>query len=818
MDRIDTIRTRLPRVGHMAPELFSSMKPPILLIRACSVFVVCLILALAGTSSAAASGTALFPQSVASGDPTPSSVVLWTRLVDPALPTNAPDPMLSLEVAADGGFTNIVFSRTNLLARRAFDFCVKTKATGLAPRTRYYYRFVYGGQSSAIGRTQTAPAPNDPVPVRFSYICCQDYIGRYYNTLADLVNREADNLDFVVHLGDYIYETVNEGSFQNTNSYRQIQFRDLAGAKVLGTVTSPVFAASSLDNYRQLYETYHSDPTLQALHEKVPMINIWDDHEYADDCYGANSTDSNGLLNESDPTRRQHGEQAFFEFIPIDQGYDDQGVSIDSSMLFPNARIYRNLSFGSLVDLFLTDYRSYRPAPLIPADAFPATIVMPENVVSNLVGPTWVAARSGFDPYVNIDAAAYFLLKTELVAGAASLFSDAGLDKNAAAARAAQVIKGNLSVTVINQALAEFGVPTPFTSNVIASLPRGLSYAFLGKTDFFSSLGSRYLVVRDTFRLVAAWKALTDPNSQNVYGDAQFAQLATAVNSSLAPWKIATSSVSLCPLGFDFANPPVPLPTNLPNQLRIALQLNAEDLDGFPNMRNSLLDLYGTNNAVVISGDIHASFVTTYASAGGHKVPEFTGPAVSSQSIQEGVVSTVKGNATLAAIQGVDQLLAATGIFFEDYIGKSGIATPVGLDTSSHGYVVMDATADRLLVDYRLISNSEITNDYTAPSMAQTLASKMSTTRYAVTKGSAGLFTRLVPGMLVSRAAGGDLVIQWPSSAADCTLQSSDAAPATAVWSDVSATATPVPGTNLLQVELPAAGSAKFYRLFCPTP
>ena len=776
------------------------------------------LIALASGLSVQAAGTALFPQSVASGDPTPSSVILWTRVADSSLSTNAPDPVLSLEVASDPGFATVVFSRTNLLARRTFDFCVKTKVAGLSPRTRYYYRFGYAGQFSPTGRTQTAPAANDPAPVRFAYLSCQDYIGRYYNTLAELATRDADNIDFVVHLGDYIYETVNDASFQNTNLFRQIRFRDLAGAKNIGGAGSPVYAASSLDNYRQLYETYHSDPVLQDLHERVPMINIWDDHEYANDCYGANSTDSAGRINEFDPARRQRAEQAFFEFIPIDQGYDDQGVNIGPSMLFPNARIYRDLSFGSLVDLFLTDYRSYHPSPLIAADAFPATIVMTEEVVSNFFGPSWTVARASFDPYVNIDLPAYAALKAQLVPAATLLLIQAGADVPTASADAAKGVQGNVSVTVLNAALKQFGATTPFTPAVIATLPRGLSYAYLGKQDFFTELGSRYLLVRDTFKLYSAYREMLDPATQNVYGDAQFAHITGSVTASKAPWKIATSSVSLCPIGFDFGNPPIQLPPTFPSQLRVALQLNADDFDGMPNMRNTLLNLYGSNNAVVISGDIHASFVTSYQTANGHKVPEFTGPSVSSESFQEGLAATVKNDPSLSGVQGADQLVAATDFLAADYIGKSGFATPIDVHSDAHGYVIMDANADRLLVDYHLISNREVTNDLTSPSMATVRAGKFRTLRYAVTQGSGGLSTRVVPSLAISRAVNGDLTIQWPQSAADCQLQSTSTLGPSGPWQTVPQTPTNVPGSGLLQLIIPAADVTAYYRLLCPTP
>jgi alkaline phosphatase D len=212
----------------------------------------------------------------ASGDPKPSSVVLWTRVLDPLNPTNSSDLTVQLDVATDPNFASIVQQRTNLLARDAFDHCVKTRLEGLSANTFYYYRFGFNGTWSHVGRTKTAPAPEQAVPQRFAYLNCQDYIGRNYNTLAHLVQNESNRLDFVVHLGDYIYETTGDPSFQATGAVRSITFNDTNGAIRLGSAFTPYYAASSLDNYRQLYRTYRSDASLQRVHELFPMVAIWD--------------------------------------------------------------------------------------------------------------------------------------------------------------------------------------------------------------------------------------------------------------------------------------------------------------------------------------------------------------------------------------------------------------------------------------------------------------------------------------------------------------------------------------------------------------
>src|SRR5262249_13035360 len=158
---------------------------------------------------------------------------------------------------------------------------VKVRAVSLAPATTYYYRFIYelSGKYyvSKVGQTKTAPLKDADVPVKFAYVSCQDYTGKYYNPYARLVE---EKLDFFVHLGDYVYETDGDPTFQNTTG-RKVQFSDVAGAIELtaGDGKTKYHAAKSLSNYRDLYRTYRSDPNLQKMHELFPMIATWDDHE-----------------------------------------------------------------------------------------------------------------------------------------------------------------------------------------------------------------------------------------------------------------------------------------------------------------------------------------------------------------------------------------------------------------------------------------------------------------------------------------------------------------------------------------------------------
>lgn len=652
---------------------------------------------------------ARFPQSVASGDPTPNSVMLWTR-VEPAsaAETNA-DLVLNVQVATDPSFSSLVQERPGLLARAAFDHCVKVQIDGLSPYTTYYYRFLSGGDLSPVGRTRTAPSADQAVPVRFAVLNCQDYIGRYYNTLAHLVQTESNRVDFVVHLGDYIYETTGDPSFQSGGGARSIAFNDTNGAIRLGIPSAPFYAAASLDNYRQLYRTYRSDPNLQRLHELFPVINIWDDHEYANDCWGATATDFSGRSDEFNPARRQHAEQAFFEYLPISMGYDAQGVSVDAASLYPNAHVNRNFRFGSLVELFLTDYRSYRPDHLIPEDAFPGAVPMTEPVCSGLLGSNWGVLRGNFDPYIDLDAASNSVLKATASLILAGAYKAEGLDDAQAQTRANAAVAGPVSATYLNGVFQAVGQPAPVPDT--SALPRGLSFVLLGKQRLFDQYGSRYLVPRDTYQLYAAYRGLQNPNAQIAYGSAQAAALATSLGSSTAKWKLIGSSVSFTPLGFDFAHPPIPLPAGFPDALRVNLQLNADDWDGFPDGRQNMLDLFAGANALVISGDIHGSFITRHATSSGRIVPELTTTSVSSETFREEVEAAALGNPATAGLTGIHELIAATDLLVSDALNRSGRGTMIGTRTDANGYLILQSTPEALVADYRHIPASDVSTD-----------------------------------------------------------------------------------------------------------
>ncbi len=304
----------------------------------------------------AADPDAEFPQGLASGDPKPDSVILWTR----AVPVSGTGSVkVRYEVAVDDAFTSLVAEGTVTTSEES-DWTVRIKPVGLAAYTQYYYRFKAGKNVSDVGRTKTAPAPDQDVNVRFAFASCQDFIGRYYHSWRALLEQE-DPVDFVVWLGDYIYETNGDPDFQLNDPNRKIDIQD--GIQLLADDPT-VKAASSLADYRGIYKQYRADENLRKAHQMFPFICIWDDHEFANDCWQDHSTDFNEAKgDEKNTARREAASQAWFEYQAAD-------VDWDAAKSFPDdLKIYRTLRYGKHMELILTDQRSYRSDHVIPEAA-----------------------------------------------------------------------------------------------------------------------------------------------------------------------------------------------------------------------------------------------------------------------------------------------------------------------------------------------------------------------------------------------------------------------------------------------------------------
>lgn len=289
----------------------------------------------------------LYPQSVASGDPQPNGIVLWTRLASNATGTQR----VGYEISTDARFRSVVLRGVAETSRqRDYTVKVQLRRSELKPFTTYYYRFITNGNASRTGRFKTLPASNASVDrLRFGYISCQDYTNGYYNALAYLAEEE---MDFVVHLGDYIYETTAAAEFQGGGPPE----------RAIPNLPSGSPQAETLADYRFLYKKYKTDENLQRVHERFAFITIWDDHEFANDCHQVWDTDDEATKEEQTrsgtpnyaPTRRESANRAWAEYIPAGVPYDASKGPLDE------IRIYRTFKFGQLMELVMTDERLYR--------------------------------------------------------------------------------------------------------------------------------------------------------------------------------------------------------------------------------------------------------------------------------------------------------------------------------------------------------------------------------------------------------------------------------------------------------------------------
>ncbi len=298
----------------------------------------------------------VFSLSVMSGDPSPSGVVLWTRIDPHAYVEGRP---LGFQVAQDPAFRVIAFEGTigSEQIGSARDYTVTVDLDGrLLPGMRYYYRFIYGGVSSRRGRCRTAPHPAlGARSLRFAVLSCQDYTNGYYGAFRTLSQR--DDVDFVIHLGDFIYESAADPRFQ----FLPFEDRQLV-------LPSGGSVALDLEDFRHIYRTYRSDPDFQRCLENHTFIVVWDDHETANDAYWDYERDTLGAPdhpftldpaygNDAGRLRRLalDARRAWLEYVPA-----RVKINRDASHPHDFVQIYRKLEFGGLLDLFMTDGRSYR--------------------------------------------------------------------------------------------------------------------------------------------------------------------------------------------------------------------------------------------------------------------------------------------------------------------------------------------------------------------------------------------------------------------------------------------------------------------------
>lgn len=273
----------------------------------------------------------LFKLGVASGDPLPDSVVLWTRLApDPLAGGGMPHRQVAVhwEISADENFKKVT-QRGVIHAEAEHGHSVHVEVKGLRSHAWYWYRFRAGKEISRVGRTRTAPAPGDRVDrLRFAFASCQNYPTGYYAAYRHMAR---EDLDLVVHLGDYIYEGAPGSS----------------GVRRHEGDGEPL----TLVDYRNRHAQYRSDPDLQDAHAAFPFSVTWDDHEVDNNWAAHIPQDPDRQSPEEFRRRRQAAFRAYYEHMPLRQRFVGEGQSLP---------LYRRFSYGTLATFNVLDGRQYR--------------------------------------------------------------------------------------------------------------------------------------------------------------------------------------------------------------------------------------------------------------------------------------------------------------------------------------------------------------------------------------------------------------------------------------------------------------------------
>lgn len=323
----------------------------------------------------------LYPEGVASGDPRPDSVMLWTRRPF----AGADEGRLIVEVAEDEAFRRVVASAPATVSAAA-DWTCRVLVGGLAPRREYWYRFSDAdGHGSRVGRTLTAPADDDGQPVRFAFVSCQNANMGAQNAYRRMIYEDThadaeDRLGFVLHLGDFIYEIVWYPP-DRPQGYYDRRLRDIV-RYAHGEKIRDFHVPTTVDDYRAIYRAYLHDPDLQDARARWPFVCMWDNHEFS--WRGFQSIQKFGDEVRAAQTRKVAANQAWFEYQParvakpggpslqrfdpphvVDapiEHFDDHGLGQEPNNLAAIGSLtgYRALRYGRHVELFLTDQHSYR--------------------------------------------------------------------------------------------------------------------------------------------------------------------------------------------------------------------------------------------------------------------------------------------------------------------------------------------------------------------------------------------------------------------------------------------------------------------------
>jgi alkaline phosphatase D len=323
----------------------------------------------------------LYPEGVASGDPDSHSVILWTRRPF----AQGTRHLLTVEVAEDEAFRRVI-AHAQAPVSSAADWTARVLIGGLKPAHTYWYRFTdTDGNGSRVGRTITAPLADDPRTVNFAFVSCQDINEGKLNAYRRMIYEDErapvdEKLNFVLHLGDFIYEVVQYPDEVKTRYDRTIyEVARIPDGHKIGNFHIPL----TVDGYRAVYKGYLADPDLQDARTRWPFVAIWDNHEFS--WQGWQSIVKGGPYEQPGQTVKVAANQAWFEYIPARvaapsgllehfgppavkdvaiKEFDENGLGAEPNNLIAinSLQGYRALRYGQHLDLIITDQHSYRSA------------------------------------------------------------------------------------------------------------------------------------------------------------------------------------------------------------------------------------------------------------------------------------------------------------------------------------------------------------------------------------------------------------------------------------------------------------------------
>ncbi|EGF30301.1 Alkaline phosphatase [Oxalobacteraceae bacterium IMCC9480] len=516
-----------------------------------------------GSSTELNGELAAFKYGVASGDPLADRVILWTHAkisTDDAV-------TLIWQVATDATFATLLASG-KVVASVATGFTAKVDATGLKSDTEYYYRFMAPNNSiSGVGRTRTLPV-GSVAEVKLAVFSCSDYPAGYFNAYDAAVSSGAQ---FALHLGDYIYE------------YKDGVYPPAASA-VAARVSAPANEVVTQADYRARHALHKADPYAKALHARMPMIAIWDDHEFANNAWMDGAENHNPVTQGPWAARKAAASATYHEWMPI--------RSPDAGNLL---KIYRSFDFGNLLSLHMLDTRiigrEHQPDRTVDASgsdvADPAFLPYAFNTKKQLLGTT---QQAWLDTQMSASTATWQILGNQTVMGRIKI--------------AASVLAANLSVASVTAYLTAKATPvalqTPTQKDLLnpAKNPK-ISYTF---DNWEGYPDARDAVLASAAKLKTAGKkfAVLSGDSHNAWFNKLTLADGTQVGAEFAGMAVTSS-------GFESFFPPAAFP---PVTLAATIKALVDDISYIDTSRRGYM-LVTLTPAQVKTDYVYVSTVTS---------------------------------------------------------------------------------------------------------------------------------------------------------------------------------------------------------------